>query len=487
ATTLGFRGEALAAAAAIAKLEIISSTGQGEAWFLETGPGMTLQLSGVARTRGSTVRALNLYDAIPARKKFLKREGSEGTMCRQAFIEKALAFPQISFRFKNDGRIRDFFPKAESKKNRFADALLDVQERAFLHEIHVFGNGFSVDAVIGGPEIFRSDRRNLFVFANGRRIQEYSMMQAMEYGVQGCFPNGTHPVGAVFINIDPALADFNIHPAKREVRFRDSGAVHHAISSGLRDYFRRFMFKNAHGTPHYSSSNETALLANNALHDVSANQARPFPALQDSPNIANFYQAASALKTESDAAEEAPVYGEIKYAGRIFDLFILVEWGQRLFIIDQHAAHERILYNNFLANKIVKQDLLVPITFNTESSEEDNFLDLMRNELDKMAIVIEKNEDGWCINALPAGWNLSDAETVREILGLRNAKENMAERWAATLSCHQAIKDNDFLDEASALALAKDALALPDPKCPHGRPLWTVISKKALCHAVKRN
>ncbi|MDR3146402.1 MAG: DNA mismatch repair endonuclease MutL, partial [Treponema sp.] len=140
AETLGFRGEALAAAAAVSRLEILSCTGDGEAWFLETGAGMGdspggMRISRSRRTRGTTVRALGLFDTIPARKRFLKREGAEAGLCRQAFIDKALAFPGIAFRFLQDGKLRLFFPPAASLKERYALALLSPDEGAFLHEI----------------------------------------------------------------------------------------------------------------------------------------------------------------------------------------------------------------------------------------------------------------------------------------------------------------------------------------------------------------
>ncbi|MDR0289706.1 MAG: hypothetical protein LBI06_02095 [Treponema sp.] len=165
---------------------------------------------------------------------------------------------------------------------------------------------------------------------------------------------------------------------------------------------------------------------------------------------------------------------------------MLIEWGDKLFVIDQHAAHERILYDRFLAAPIPRQELLIPLVFNTESADENNFLAAKKEELAKLAIVIEKDEDRWRIDALPEGWRLSDAETVQEILSLRSAGENIGERWIATLCCHQAVRDGDHLDDATALALAKEALALPDPRCPHGRPVWTEITREALCRAVRR-
>jgi len=504
AETLGFRGEALAAAAAVAQLEVISKADESQTWRLYVGPGMENppRLTEALRTRGSTVRAINLYDTIPARKRFLKREGSEAAACRQIFIEKALAFPWINFRFTQDGRQKDFFPAAPSKKERFAAALLDASERSFLHEIHVSGEGFSADVVIGGAELYRSDRRYLYIFANGRRIQDYSLITAMEYGVQGWFPNGTHPIGAVYVDIDPALADFNIHPAKREIRFRDPGVIHHAVSSGVRDFFRRFSLKSSAHTDQGTIGG--FFTANHASQREQLPDRAPVreAGVESWSKITNVDELRTAFTQNAHSpeavAERFPDYGEPVYVGKLFGLFILVEWDDKLFVIDQHAAHERILYDRFLSEPIPKQELLIPIFFCTESAEDDHFLEIKQAELAALAIVIERTEtatngsnttngsDGWLINALPQGWSLGDAETVQEILKLRNAGENIAERWAATLCCHQAVRDGDYLDDSCAFDLAKEALALPDPHCPHGRPIWTAISREALFKAVRR-
>jgi len=478
-STLGFRGEALASVAAAAHLEIISSASDGDSWRLDVGPGDTnpVHIEHAGRTRGSTVRALNLYDTMPARKQFLKREGSEAALCRQVFVEKALPFYRIAFRFNQDGLLKNFFPAVSSLKERFAASLPDENNKSFLHEIHVNGEGFYADIVIGGPEIYRSDRRLLYVFANGRRIQDYSLMQAMEYGTQGWFPNGVHPVGAVYLNIDPSLADFNIHPAKREARFMDPGAIHQAITAALRDYFHHITIKQKNISAQNIYEPEQNLLVTEALdrkHPVADKVVYDTEAIK---NI-NFVRI---------AAEEKPSYDEIKYAGRAFGLFIMVECNNKIYIIDQHAAHERILYNRFLAGNIPKQELLVPLSFNTENNEEDKFLESKKAELANLAIVIDRDGNGWRIDALPGGWHMNDTETVQAILELSKAGENFGERWAATLSCHQAIRDGDYIDEKTALSLAKDAFALPDPRCPHGRPIWTEISREALCKAVRRS
>jgi len=201
---------------------------------------------------------------------------------------------------------------------------------------------------------------------------------------------------------------------------------------------------------------------------------------------ASFGAANAAGAMAGAAAERPPAYGEARYAGRAFGLFLLAEWGDRLFVIDQHAAHERVLYDRLLAGGIAGQELLVPISFVADSAEDDGFIEAMRGELARLALVVERDGDGWRIDALPAGWRLGDGETVREILGLRNSAGNVAERWAAVFCCHQAARDGDFLDDATAAGLVREALALPDPRCPHGRPVWTEISREALCRAVRR-
>jgi len=497
AVTLGFRGEALSAASAVSRVEIISSTDGREAWLFETGPGESRppKIEQTRRTKGTTVRALNIFESIPARKRFLKREGSEAALSRQIFIDKALAFPSINFRFVQDGKLKDFLSAVSSKKERFAAALLQAREINFLHEINVTGEGFTATVVIGGTELYRNDRRQLYVFANGRRVQDFSLIQAMEYGVQGWFPNGVHPVGAVYVEIDPSLADFNIHPAKREVRFRDPGAIHHAVSSGVKNFFHSYFLRTSRTSPQAEESeaqkeNEFNFSNNNSAPrepEVQRFRENSYPNNYSPSRLTDNFISESLRRRENSFTSEPPVvYGDMRYAGRVFGLFILIEWGDKLYIIDQHAAHERILYNRFLEEPIPKQELLAPIPFTTQSAEEDGFLETKKEELSRLGVDIEKDGDGWSITALPAGWKMGDAETVKEILELSVAGEDMTKRWAATVCCRAAIKDGDYPDDETAFSLGREALELPDPRCPHGRPIWTEISKQALFKAVRR-
>ncbi|MDR2072638.1 MAG: DNA mismatch repair endonuclease MutL [Spirochaetaceae bacterium] len=511
--TLGFRGEALAAAAATARLEIITSTGDGEAWLLQTrpgtgndreSPGQEYTLTGARRTKGTSVRALGLFDHIPARKRFLKREAGEGALCRQVFIEKALAFPEVSFRFTQDRRIKlQLLPYGETGtpfKNRFGELILQDGERPFLHTHGGSGRGFTVTVVFGGPELYRQDRRQQYVFVNKRRIQDYGLLQALEYGLAGFFPNSSHPVGAIFIQIDPALADFNIHPAKREVRFADPGAIHHVVSGMLREYVHTHIAgsgisgSGVYGPGTYGASGPS--LFSTFPHGRN----NPYQNARDMVTLLERREDFAPLPRENRTAGEGPEeyaaepeepYVPLRLAGRVFNLFIIVERGDRLYIVDQHAAHERILYNRYLSKPIPSQELLVAIPFTTDNPQDDAFLQAKREELSRLGIGIEGDGGDWRIEALPGSWKMGDGDTVAEILALKNAGENMAEHWAATLACRGAIKDGDLLDDGAALALVKEVLALEEqtghmPRCPHGRPLWTEIAREDLFRAVRR-
>ncbi|MDR2314322.1 MAG: DNA mismatch repair endonuclease MutL [Spirochaetaceae bacterium] len=535
--TLGFRGEALAAASATARLEILTSAGGGEAWLLQTGPGENPESSGqeftlspARRTKGTSVRALGLFDHLPARKRFLKREAGEAALCRQVFIEKALAFPELSFRFTQDRRLKlQLLPCRESGsareaggetgavpapqntpvanaaenavenavenaaasfKTRFGELILPDSQRAFLHTHQGSGRGFTVTAVFGGPELYRQDRKQQYIFVNKRRIQDYGLLQALEYGLGGFFPNSSHPVGAIFVRIDPALADFNIHPAKREVRFADPGAIHHVISSMLREYVHK-------NTAHFGAYE----VFSPSLFSAPPARENPYRNARDMVTLLERREDFAPLPREDPAAGEEPgeyaaepeePYSPLRLAGRVFNLFIIAERGNRLYIVDQHAAHERILYNRYLSKPIPSQELLAPIPFNTANPQDDRFLRAKREELSGLGVGIEEDGGGsWRIEALPGSWKMGDGDTVAEILSLQNAGENMAEHWAATLACRGAIKDGDLLDDGAALALVKEVLALKEqtgqmPRCPHGRPLWTEITREELFRAVRR-
>ncbi|GMO31884.1 MAG: DNA mismatch repair endonuclease MutL [Termitinemataceae bacterium] len=481
--TLGFRGEALSAAVAVSYLEIISSTDGKSAWKfipsidLEAGKKKDTSLCGSARRQGTTIRAHSIFDKIPARKLFLKNSSSEASYCKKIFSEKALAFPSIAFRFFQDGKLILNYPACGSLKKRFCKVMQNGKNEDFFHEIAAKGEHFSLVIVVGGPELPQQNRRLQFIYANGRRLNDFALQQALEYGTQGWFPNASHPAGSVFIEIDSRYADFNIHPAKLEARFSDPQAIHHCISSALTNFVlqhEKVAAGNISGNFFYDTAD--VRLDNPNSKNVQPQFAEKIPYKTTNSNL---------FVTDSAAAEFGK-QDKLRYVGRIFDLFIVVEKGPQLFIIDQHAAHERLLYNHLLEKPIPKQELLVPIPFQTESEAEDTFLKAKSAELERLGIVIKGGKGDWRIEALPVLWRLGDVETVREIRSLCEAGVNVAEHWAATIACHAAIKDGSYIDNSTALSIAEESLSLPVMRCPHGRPFVKEITREELLKAVKR-
>ncbi len=571
--SLGFRGEALGSIAAVAALEIITSTDGNGAVCLNVGPAMSLPgpadhkaaaagddpdgsdrpappasgepappisgrhgltpwLSGGYRARGTSVRVRGLFENLPARKKFMKRASSEAGHIYRTIVEKALAFPECAFRYRQDGSIKLVLPAAESLTQRFVDAVIEENAStrgrgSFVHHASGGDEGFRVDVIVGGPELCRTDRRFQFIFANRRRIQDYSFQQALEYGSQGWFPNNSHPVGAVFLQVDGPLIDFNIHPAKREARFQDSARIHRSISAVTRSLFEslsrreRFLDEEGKESGMADSSTRPAELfdregqvryqARPVAHGTAdlAEQAlghrpygQPFP-IQASSQSASAVRSASALQEAriglEKLLEEPPRLRELhdstleeghstaRYLGQVLGLYLVVERADEVLFIDQHAAHERILFDALMEKPPAAQELLVPYPFHTEDRAQSAFLAARREELLRLGIHIEADgPDSWVLSGLPAAWNSPDGETIEAILDLAGEGEDRARRWYATLACKKAVKDGQILDESRGRELALAALALPDPRCPHGRPIFVRLGREALAKGVQR-
>ena len=239
--TLGFRGEALYSIASVTRLSITSfdrDEGSGNRIVIDNGERGIIEKAAISR--GTIIEAENLFMDIPARRNFLKRPQSEAQSCRNLVLSRSLSNPAVSFKFYSDGALKLNFDKAESLKERvmmfyrpmgIADA--DV--------IHLKGHDeeFSIDIIATTSARFRSDRKEIRIYVNGRPVEEFSLTQAVTYGYGELLPGGSFPYAAVFINDNPELVDFNIHPAKREVKLRNLKDIHHAIVLLLKNGIER--------------------------------------------------------------------------------------------------------------------------------------------------------------------------------------------------------------------------------------------------------
>ena len=227
-TTLGFRGEALASIAVCARLEVVSRTRAAAQAARLIADSRERRISGAAAAPGTRIQVTRLFADLPARRRFLRRPGTETTLCRRMVLEKALAHPQVTFRLSVDGEADTALTAAELR-HRVADVLGSPVVPGDLFEAQRNFAEFQITVIGARPELARRDRSRLMVFVNRRRIQQYGLVQALEYGYGAILPGGRHPIACLFVELAPHLVDFNVHPAKREARFRNLAPLHQAV------------------------------------------------------------------------------------------------------------------------------------------------------------------------------------------------------------------------------------------------------------------
>lgn len=515
--TLGFRGEALASMAAVSRLEIISGGFKMRASVTEDHI-----IEAYAQTLGTIVQTQGLFENFPARRQFLKRPASEATMCRTTFEEKVLPRPDIEFVFSSDGEEKLHLNAGQSLKERFVSTMGIFESQDLFSEIFHTENGlgFSFKLIIGEPSVNRSSRKDIFIYVNGRKVQEYALVQAIVYGTQGYFPNGTFPVACLFVDMDPSLVDFNIHPAKKEVRFKDINPLHHAISSKVKDFFRKYtistMVQNASSTDKdQEQKTQTSFFSEpRFVAEDSIPGTQKFNFRQNyfsTPQISYSHSQRSSVpsygsrfarmasepqtdeKTEnfskdSENLPETSVHNDsFHYVGCALGTFIIAEKDDTLYIIDQHAAHERMLYNKFMAECSQTQTLLVPYIVETESKADDNYLEAIQDMLCKSGFSCRNIGNGkWEFTTVPARWKGNEEDLKKDVLDRRVNPKDMINSAAASAACRTAVMDGTVLDDETASRIARGALELEDPHCPHGRPVFTTITRKQLFNLVMR-
>lgn len=523
-STLGFRGEALSSIAAVSKLTIVS----GE-YKLETSVTEKNKITQVTPFNGTTVQSENLFQNFPARRMFLKRSTTEGKMCFNTFIEKALPFCNIEFRFYQDGELKLNLPKEDSIQKRFTAACNYGRQKDlfFTQKNHAQDNSWSFELIIGEPGIYRNDRKEISIFVNNRKISEYSLMQAIEYGCMGYFPNGTHPVAALFVTIDSKLVDFNIHPAKKEVRFKDINELHHSVSNTTASFFKNSTIKSLKpeldasyyentfskelfqspvsqsdtdytgesGLSRYERLNApTSKNSFKAIEEKSYNSDLRSVFMNNSKatyaqKLAEMaYQEDEKTETQTDSIPQNAVNSDsIKYFGTTLGVFLLVEKDNTLYLIDQHAAHERILYDSIMTTKAKSQKLLIPYQLESQSTADDEYLESVKDQLEEKGFILKNNGNGsWQITEVHERWTGTERDLQTLLLDQKIAPDKILTYIAASTACKAAVKDGYYLDPETAKELAVKALSLPDPHCPHGRPVWTAITKEKMFELVKR-
>ena len=484
--TLGFRGEALSSIAACSRLEITSKTGSEAPNKLIVHSSVEISLEASGGSEGTIIDVSDLFYSLPARKKFLKRSSAESTACRRTFLEKALPFPNIAFRFYSDKSLKTFLP-VSTLKERIITAYPEVFNKQLLHEISTEHKDFQIRIIAGDPSLHRKDRRYIQIFLNKRKINEFSLVQAAEYGYSDFLPGGNYPVAFIFINVDPSLVDFNIHPAKKEVRLRNLPEIHRSVVNTIKSFLSPFEYNYAKSTYKNESSRDFT-----GFTEMLKERSREYQAPK-LMNISNKTKKSifpvNEIKgpgSEHNSGCSERVEHHVTYMGRLFNLFLLTAIDDVFYFIDQHAAHEKIIFNELKAKKGKTQDLLIPSLFNLEEEKESIF----EADLDKykpLGFSFEKlGGSQWQLTSIPEVCVGKESVVVDFIKNLKGTIPDLETELYADLACKSAIKDGDVIDSITAVELIHKTMDLKNARCPHGRPVWFQISREELFRFVGR-
>ena len=489
--TMGFRGEALYSIAASARVTISSRFGNEEPATIVVDNGTEHPVIPGGPDRGTKVDVEHLFASIPARRLFLKRPATEATMCRNVLLEKAMAFPDITFRLFEGDRLRIDLP-ATTHKQRVLDALAKDKHLvpSETTELSDQASKFSLYAVATTPACYRTDRSHIKIYINRRPVEEYALVQAITYGYGEMLPGGAFPYCYLFVQVDPELVDFNIHPAKREVKLRNKAEIHHQVVVMVRQQISKSLPRLQ--LQQKRSEEQIPLMATEepsyqvkkpySEHTNRVSESRP-----SSDWLERAKQVLSQKQTpELDTPTEAASSPDFVYLGQVFNLFLIVQRGTSLYLIDQHAAHERILYDQIRQEGGI-QRLMVPLEFEVERSV-DEFLQAHHQWYADYGLDLQRVEDlTWQLHTIPALWKSIEQDVVNFISSQSTADVHELEKQLyATIACHAAIKDGDAIDDTTANSLIRKVFLLDNPVCPHGRTFVVEITKEQLWHSVGR-
>ena len=490
AATLGFRGEALASIGAVARLAIVSRReGSRHAWRIACEAGVVSTPEPAALASGTAIEVEDLYFNTPARRKFLKSEATEFARCEEAFSRIALSRPGVAFALAHNGRRSAHLPPEDARGR--ASRIVGEDFAASAIEVRSESPRLRVEGLVAAPGFTRATRDAQYLFVNGRFVRDKVVAHAIREAYADVLHHDRHPAYVLFLELDPALVDVNVHPAKSEVRFRESSAVHqfvfHALSRALASPMAGIAEMKIGDSPHFPVGGSAAAGAEKwGLSPISSPTfQQPLAISQPRAAYEALFATAIADERRIEAAPAPSAAPALGYAlAQLHGVYILAQNSAGLVIVDMHAAHERIVYeglkNALDSAALPSQPLLVPIAM-TASAEEVESATQGRAELESLGFdVAAAGPRELVIRALPA--LLADLDAtglLRSVLGeMREygASRVLVERrneLLATLACHGAVraKRNLTIPEMNALLRQMEETERAG-SCNHGRPTW---------------
>ncbi|HEX8503441.1 MAG TPA: DNA mismatch repair endonuclease MutL [Pyrinomonadaceae bacterium] len=572
--TLGFRGEALASIASVARVELVTQReGETEGTRVLIEGGRMRDVSPAARPRGTTITVRDLFFNVPARRKFLRSEATESFHLTNLVTHYALAHPEISFALVNNGReVLRAAPAANLRERAY-----QVFGAEFIESLLAVGGAAEgvarVSGYVSAPRARRTNRDAQYLFVNGRFVRDRLVARALTEGFRTVLPHGVYPSALLFLEVPPGEVDVNVHPAKTEVRFRRSGAVAEVLREAVRaalatnGYLRaeeisagsppaedvaagpggnadegaawdaparevtgprqeaiEFGLAPAPGEspPNRDAPAESARPGAEARDEWQAPSASALGAVARSAGVAPEPAARPRVEDEGvaelrqeeggrpearraggatlpplnsaagivrEVAAESLTNG-IRPMGQLEESFILAADAEGLLLIDQHAAHERVLFDKYRrleeARRPESQSLLVPETFDLSPAQAASF-DEVSDELERLGFSLTRLSGRTvAVRAVPADLPPAEARNLlAEILDTVDAekrgraRETLRDEMAASLACHAAIKINTALTQEKMRWLIDRLLLTSSPTtCPHGRPAILRLTRR---------
>jgi len=536
--TLGFRGEALSSIAGVAQVEVLTKTADADSGArIEIHGGEVIAETEAGCADGTSFTVRNLFYNLPARRKFLKKPAAESGFISDMLSRVAMGRPEVALKYVNNATV----VLQTGGTGEMKTAILQVYGREIAEKLIPVAyqkDGFRVSGYIARPEVARGSRAYENIFINGRTVKCVIAQSAVEDAYRTRLPIGRFPVFWLRLEMPPSFVDVNVHPTKLEVRFADERMIydlmHAAADKALRgeNLIPRAAISSAHSAPSLNIAqaatpadpvpvvttpekretppgvvffNEPVTQDNmpspeERLRQYAAEQASVIPNPPGEQLLVEevWPETKAEPQTQAETAVK-PFFHSYRIAGQVFRTYWLVEQGESAYLIDQHAAHERVLFEEFLAKlrkgDVIPQSLLMPVAVKLTERERHTVRENM-DFLQKLGFDVEElNDQAVVVRALPYVFeNPAEMSFFTEIVDVLTEDAGQAgdlydarQIRVATMACKAAVKANDRLGEAEARELVVRLLKLENPfTCPHGRPTVVELTRYELEKMFKR-
>ena len=498
-TSFGFRGEALPSIASVSRFTLESRPAGQDGWRIEIDHGVLVGEGPAALPAGTRVRVEGLFDKVPARRKFLRSPRAEYAACLDAVRRLAMARPDVHFSLEHDGR-RVLGVQSATLQARVA-ALLDPALDRHGLGVDLERHGLRLGGVVSLPTFNRGAADQQYLFVNSRPVKDRLLVGALRAAYRDLLARDRHPIAALFLELPTAEVDINVHPAKTEVRFRDPAAVRGLIVGGLRTVLEE--------AGHRSAAREQVAAPVNwqqeplgqahirgwhsgRIHEDSApwvSTPADVRGLRHAPAASLFGAAAPAPAGRAEPAVAPPTAHPLGVArGQVANTYIVAEAEDGLVIVDQHAAHERLVLERIrraaVNGGVARQALLLPEVVELDEPDCDR-LEEAASELDHYGLEVERfGPTSVLVRTTPVPLGQPDlhallrdlAAEIAELGGPMALKERL-DHVAATFACHHSVRAGRVLSVAEMNALLREMEVTPHSgQCNHGRPTWVKLA-----------